>query len=61
MEFRGNGHDSLSPPTCDRLAQNQIILRRGVEELALDFQNNGVLELIVKEEDKQFKTSVRLK
>jgi hypothetical protein len=35
---------------------SQVILRRGVEELALDIPNNVVLELKVEEEDKQGKT-----
>ena len=41
---------------ADRLAHNQVILRRGVEELALDIPNNVVLEIKVEEEDKKGKT-----
>ncbi len=36
---------------ADRLAHNQVILRRGVEELALNITNNVGLELIVEEEN----------
>ena len=38
---------------ADRLAHNQVILRRDVEELALDTLNNVILELKVEEEDKK--------
>ena len=41
---------------ADRLAHNQVILRRGVEELALDIPNNVILELKVEEDDKKGKT-----
>ena len=36
---------------ADWLENNQVILRRGVEELALDSTNNVVLGLIVEEEN----------
>jgi len=41
---------------ADRLAHNQVILRKGVEELALGIPNNVILELKVEEEDKNGKT-----
>jgi amphi-Trp domain-containing protein len=41
---------------ADRLAHNQVILRRGVEEHALDLPNNVILELKVEEEDRHGKT-----
>jgi amphi-Trp domain-containing protein len=41
---------------ADRLAQNQITLRRGEEEFTPDFPNKSVLELKVEEEDRHGKT-----
>ncbi len=41
---------------ADRLSQNQITLRRGEEEFALDFPSKSVLELKVEEEDRHGKT-----
>ena len=41
---------------ADRLAHNKVILRRGVEEHALDLPNNVILELKVEEEDKKGKS-----
>jgi hypothetical protein len=38
------------------LAHYQVILRSGVEELALDIPNKTVLELWIEEEDKKGKT-----
>jgi amphi-Trp domain-containing protein len=40
---------------ADRLAENQVIMRRGSEEVVIDVPNNVVLELKVEEEDKKGK------
>jgi amphi-Trp domain-containing protein len=38
---------------ADKLAENQVILRQGVEEIVVDVPDNVVLELKVEEEDKK--------
>jgi len=45
----------------DRLAQNQIALRRGEEKFVPDFPNKSVLELRIEEVEKKIKPSVRLR
>jgi amphi-Trp domain-containing protein len=40
---------------ADKLAENQVIMRRGSEEIVIDVPNNVVLELKVEEEDKKGK------
>ena len=40
---------------ADKLAENQVILRQGSEEIIVDIPNNVVLELKVEEEDKKGK------
>ena len=40
---------------ADKLAQNQVILRQGSQEVQVDIPNNVVLELKVEEEDKRRK------
>jgi len=40
---------------ADKLAENQIILRQGSEEIVIDVPDNVVLELKVEEEDKKGK------
>jgi amphi-Trp domain-containing protein len=40
---------------ADKLAENQVILRQGSEEIVVDVPNNVVLELKVEEEDKKGK------
>jgi amphi-Trp domain-containing protein len=40
---------------ADKLAENQVILRQGSEEICLDVPDNVVLELKVEEEDKKGK------
>jgi amphi-Trp domain-containing protein len=46
---------------ADRLAQNQIALRRGEEKFVPDFPNKSVLELRIEEVEKKIKPSVRLR
>ena len=41
---------------ADRLAENQMILRRGVEEVRLTIPDNVIFELKVEEEIKKSKT-----
>ena len=40
---------------ADKLAENQVIMRRGSDEVVIDVPNNVVLELKVEEEDKKGK------
>ena len=40
---------------ADKLAENQVIIRRGSEEVVIDIPNNVVLELKAEEEDKKGK------
>lgn len=40
---------------ADKLAENQVILRQGSEEIVIDVPDNVVLELKVEEEDKKGK------
>lgn len=41
---------------ADRLDQNEVVLRRGSEEITLNLPRNVVLELKVEEEDKKGRT-----
>ena len=45
---------------ADKLAQNNVILRQGTEELAVEIPNNVVLEIKVEEELKRNKTQQSL-
>ena len=45
---------------ADRQTQDQVILRRGEEEFALDFPNKSVLELKIEEEEKKGKIKCTL-
>jgi amphi-Trp domain-containing protein len=45
---------------ADKLAENNVILRQGTEELAVDIPNNVVLEIKVEEELKRDKTQQSL-
>jgi len=40
---------------ADKLAKNQVVLRRGSEEIVINVPDNVVLELKVEEEDKKGK------
>jgi len=40
---------------ADKLAENQVILRQGSEEIVIDVPDNVILELKVEEEDKKGK------
>ncbi len=40
---------------ADKLAENQVVLRQGSEEIVIDVPDNVVLELKVEEEDKKGK------
>ena len=45
---------------ADKLAENNIILRQGTEELAVEIPNNVILEIKVEEELKRNKTQQSL-